>query len=249
MIAELQKALGGNNRELSSFVSARAQVDGMRGSVIRAYGRLLDAEAAWLKPKVDGAGKDELAGVLAEKDALAMKLFEANGVAGSDAKRQDAMLGYTKLRARLQKLRAQVADGDANSTGAQIDALWKKAESADGSAGDARALVDAGSSREVEAVRARLKATEDKVRELRDAINRSEIRTGDVASKVVRKGLLRLRDDIAGDVLAADKGIVDVYWIQKTESGEDMEQFAEEQSEQLQSIDDRYRRLRQNLEE
>lgn len=249
MIAELQKALGGDSRELSSFVSARAQVDGMRGSVIRVYGRLLDAEAAWLKPRVDGAGKDELVKVLAEKDALAMQLFEANGVAGSDAKRQDAMLGYAKLRSRLLKVRSQLSDGDANSIGAQIDALWKKAEGVDGSAGDARALVDAGSSREVDAVRARLKATEDKVRELRDAINRSEVRTGDVASKVVRKGLLRLRDDIAGDVLAADKGIVDVYWIQKTESGEDMEQFAEEQSEQLQSIDDRYRRLRQNLEE
>lgn len=244
MIVEIRKVLAIPDRELSSFATARLQIDGMRTLVIRIYNRLIEAEAGWLKPLVSVDQRNEINAILAERDNLAIEIFAANGGQG-ESRRINAETRYTELRTRLIGMRGSASD--AATTGKQIDEMWTRASRVDADAAAARQLVDAGSRQELETVRSKLATTEQRVAALDKEVAAATVKTSDTAVRVIGDGLMELRDAVAADVLAADKGIVDVYWIQKTNANAETERFAEDQAAELQALDERYRRIRQNL--
>ena len=69
-----------------------------------------------------------------------------------------------------------------------------------------------------------------------------------LALRAIRLGVRRLATEFRGDVLVADKGIVDVYWLRKTAATDKMDELGEEQVRLLQELDDQFRIVRENLE-
>ena len=67
-------------------------------------------------------------------------------------------------------------------------------------------------------------------------------------SRAVLVGLRDLQLEFEADVIDAEKGIVDVYWLRRMENADERDMLVDERSELLQDLDDRFRVVRENLE-
>lgn len=202
------------------------------------------------------AARAELAKSSAELDSLqsevtrkkVMRAVESGSVVEDQAGRTSTIAQYSRLRERVAGYRRSVQDTDSAAIYAQIDRLWGSLDTLEASSGEAARVVAAGEARETQAVRQRLAATAQKVAELRSDVDASSAATEVVATKAVLAGLRDLQARFEMDVIDAEKGIVDVYWLRRTENAEERDMLVDERSELLQDLDDRFRVIRENLE-
>lgn len=200
--------------------------------------------------------QEELTRLLAELDQLQsevvrrkiLRTVESQGNAEDVSQRSAMQVRQSDLRRRLATLRRQVTDPDAAATFAQIDALWSLLEKLDVSSSDTSRIITAAEAREMTAVRTRLAQEAQRVGELRRGVDHESGESGRLAERVMRRGLSDLEREFQGDVIQADKGIVDVYWMRKAEASDEMQFMAEEQSRLLRELDEEYRIIRENLE-
>jgi len=64
----------------------------------------------------------------------------------------------------------------------------------------------------------------------------------------VQSAIQDVHDEFAQTVLSADKGIVDVYWVRKQQTAEEMQATIKQQAEMLTELNEQYRIIRENLE-
>ncbi len=217
--------------------------------------KLPPAEQERLRVELDAA-RAELAKSSAELDSLqsevtrkkVMRAVEAGSVTEDSTGRAEALTGYRKLRDRVGAYRRSAQDTDSAAVYAQIDRVWAALDAVETSSAEAARVVAAGEARETQAVRQRLAATAQKVAELRKDVDASSAATELVATKAVLAGLRDLQTRFEADVIDAEKGIVDVYWLRRMENAEERDMLVDERSELLQDLDDRFRVIRENLQ-
>jgi hypothetical protein len=61
-------------------------------------------------------------------------------------------------------------------------------------------------------------------------------------------GIDTVRAQFEDDVLMADKGIVDVYWLRKTGTTDEIAALNAERTRLMRQLDDQFRLVRENLE-
>lgn len=217
--------------------------------------RLSPADQERIRGELETARKD-LAAAAVELESLQsevtrrkiMRTVEAGSVSEDSNARAQNLATLQTLRDRLATYRRGVQDTDSASIYAQIDRLWSALDTLEATSTEAARVVATGEARETQAVRQRLAATAQKVTELRRDLGAESANTEAVAARIVLGGLRDLRDQFESDVVDADKGIVDVYWLRKSETGEEQDLLIKQQAEMLQELDDRFRIIRENLD-
>lgn len=172
----------------------------------------------------------------------------ASGPSVDDGRRDAAVGRYAELRRRLQGFRGYVSDAEATAFYAQIDRVWTAVDTLEGSTTETARLLGAAESREIAAVRSRLAREAQRVVELRRDVERGSADAEAIALRAVRTGIRDLGEEFRGDVLEADKGIVDVYWLLKSDASTEMVELGEEQSRLLRELDQQFRLVRENLD-
>ncbi len=199
----------------------------------------------------------DLASASGELDALQsevtrkklMRAVESGSVTEDDAARKAAITSYGELRTRVAGYRRVAQDTDSAAIFAQIDRLWSQLDGVETTSSDAARAVASGEARETQAVRQRLAATAQKVTELRRDVDGSVGATRSVATRAVLRGLRRLQGEFEDDVIDAEKGIVDVYWLRRIENADQQDTLVDEQAAMLHDLDTRFRVIRENLDQ
>ncbi|GDX78631.1 hypothetical protein LBMAG42_04420 [Deltaproteobacteria bacterium] len=177
-----------------------------------------------------------------------LRAVESGSIREDDVGRASAITKYASLRSRVASLRRNAQDTDSAALYAQIDRLWATLEKLETSSSDAARAVAAGEARETAAVRQRLASTAQKVTELRRDLDASAAATESVATRAVLIGLRGLQAEFEADVVDADKGIVDVYWLRRMENNDEQDTLVDERASMLHELDERFRVIRENLE-
>jgi TolA-binding protein len=220
-----------------------------------ARGRLAPEDAAFVRSGITAA-QSELAAVQAELERLqsetvrrrVLQSVTAPPAMDQDAARSGLVTRYDELRKRLAGMRRYATDADASAVFAQIDRVWADIERLEGLAEDTRRVLTTAEARELSAVRSSVMGEAQRVAGLQKDVDAVASAADTVAAGVLRGGIEDLEAQFRQDVLDADKGIVDVYWLRKSATSEEMTSLAVEQSRLLRELDERYRIVRENLE-
>jgi TolA-binding protein len=217
--------------------------------------KLSVAEADKVRASIVSEQRD-LDGALTELESLqgevvrkrVMRAVVAPVQEGDDARRVALVQRYDDLRRRLQAYRVQVTDPDAATTYAQLDRMWAGVSTLEASTGETSRVLQSSEAREIAAVRTRLARESQRVVELKRDITTRSAEAEAVAIKAVRTGIRGLEAEFRADVLEADKGIVDVYWLRKSAVSDEMTALGKEQARLLRELDDQFRIVRENLD-
>jgi hypothetical protein len=189
--------------------------------------------------------------VSAQSDVTLKRLLrsvESTSIKEDGAERATTIATYGRLRERVAGYRRGAQDTDSAAVFAQIDRLWAQLDALETSSADAARVVSSGEARETQAVRRRLAATAQKVVELRRDHDATRAASESVATRAVLGGLRALQAQFEADVIDAEKGIVDVYWLRRTENTDEQDVLVEERSSMMRALNDRFRIVRENLE-
>lgn len=177
-----------------------------------------------------------------------LRTVEPTVAAPDEGRRSQLLVVYGDLRRRTAGYRRYATDADAGAVFAQIDRVWTQLEQLEGPASETSRVLAAAEARETSTVRTRLAAEAQRVAELRRQLDRQSVDSETLAIRVLRGGMEGLETEFRDNVLEADKGIVDVYWLRKSGASDEMQALAEEQSKLLRELDEKYRIVRENLE-
>ena len=177
-----------------------------------------------------------------------LRSVESSSIVEDGSARGASISAYTRLRERTAAFRRSVQDTDSAALFAQVDRLWTQLDALEASSAEASRVVAAGEARETQAGRRRLAATSQKVVELRRDLDASLVATESVATRAVLTGLRSLQAQFEADIVDAEKGIVDVYWLRRMENTDEQDVLVEERSTMIRALNDRFRVVRENLE-
>jgi tetratricopeptide (TPR) repeat protein len=177
-----------------------------------------------------------------------LRTVESSSIVEDGDARGSTIVAYSRMRERVAGYRRDVQDTDSAAIYAQIDRIWSKLDTLESTSAEAVRVVGAGEARETQAVRRRLAATAQKVVELRRDVDANAITTESVATRAVLQGLRALQTQFESDVIDAEKGIVDVYWLRRMENTDEQDVLVEERSAMIRALNERFRVVRENLE-
>lgn len=240
---QLQAAMATQGEVLGNYAAGRSEIAGVRGGSLALRDGLVEAEATYLRNRVASVQRE------AVLDLLRARADLAEATAGSDGggeTRAQALARYAELRTRLRGLRGAVTDPTAPGVFQRIDALWTQVDALDQAADEAERVLGASEAREVAMVRQRLDAQADRVKELEADLVTTGANTEAAALRALDAGVGAVASAFENDVILADKGIVDVYWLRKTSTSDQMEVLNEEQQRLLRELDERFRVIREN---
>jgi tetratricopeptide (TPR) repeat protein len=214
---------------------------------------LVDAD----KVRSDIVGQQrELDAVIAELQSLQGEVVERRvmrsvlaGTQGNDSSQRATLLSrYADLRKRIVAFRSGLSDADSVAFFQQSDRVWASLEALDTSTEETSRVIATAEAREVGAVRTRLAREAQRVVELRRDVEVGSASAESIALRAVRTGIRRLEGEFRADVLEADKGIVDVYWLRKSAASDQLVDLGEEKNRLLEELDGQFRIVRENLE-
>jgi len=71
----------------------------------------------------------------------------------------------------------------------------------------------------------------------------------DLAEDIARAGFGRLEEALFDTIMSADKGIVDVYWVRKSDVSDEITRLAKERGMRRKELEARFNLISQKLEE
>lgn len=236
LVALLTTALADKDRRLGTFVTASSQLNAVSGNVLSLQGRLIDVEIAALKA-VDSPHRTELAALQKRRDTAYPDAATSTDINAAVAST------YAGVRKELAGYRSGLAD---TSFLVAIDKEWANVQSLNAQVGQTETVLANAESRELDAVRKKLEVTKLRVNALRTDVTSQSATVETLAKSAVQAGVNAVAAGFRTDVLTADKGIVDVAWLRKTSTTEQMDTLSKEQQALLKSIKEQYDRLRRN---
>jgi hypothetical protein len=177
-----------------------------------------------------------------------MRAVEAGSVQENQGERARTLARFATLHDSVTTYRRNAQDTDSAAIYAQIDRLWGQLDALESSSSDAARVVATGEAKETQAVRQRLAATAQKVTELQRELDSGGVETEALAAKVALHGLRAVKGQFESAIVDAEKGIVDVYWIRKSETSDEEDALIAQQAKLLQDLNDRFRLIRENLD-
>ncbi len=130
-----------------------------------------------------------------------------------------------------------------------LDDLWTRTASLDGRSSAVQAQLDKAEVSELAILRAGVREQDRAVAALTDEVGAVDQDASRLAADITRWRFGTLKDQLSSNIMEADMGIVDVYWLRKTEVVSERTRLATERSERLQELTGRFELIRQPLEE
>ncbi len=170
-------------------------------------------------------------------------------VVGDDGVRGDLARELDLLHTSLRQPRGRVPASESAGTFSRLDELWLRLSDADARAVQTRTVLDAAEKVELALLREAIVAQTDAVAVLDTEVARASMGAEVLATDVTRERLAYLGSALESTILEADMGIVDVYWLRKSEVVDERTRLKEERADRLQELDTRFGVIRQKLEE
>lgn len=156
---------------------------------------------------------------------------------------------YHELRKLLSRYRGQVTDQDRNQVFGQLDQMWAKVVTLDATGSATLDHLEEAERAERAVVKRKLSEEAAQVVQLKREVDGTAAGSQDLAVRITRNGFGRLEGELSETIMQADMGIVDVYWLRKTEVSEEITRLAKERGVKLEELDSRFKIIRQKLED
>jgi tetratricopeptide (TPR) repeat protein len=157
-------------------------------------------------------------------------------------------VGLDALHRDVRTLRSQNTSADAASF-SKVDQYWVRVHDADARAVATGAVLDQVEQVEVAVLKRTLEEQVTTVEQLGGEVDRVTSGTRDLAVDITRASLNELETRLFETILEADMGIVDVYWLRKSEVVERRQELKTERSDRISEMEARFALIRQKLEE
>lgn len=230
-LASVDRLLDQRRNQLSASVAAELVAELNR--VETELGKIQDGLT---KVQSDTTHRSIMASIPASRDD------QGDAERGSIAQKLDA------IHRSLRGPRGQVAAADAGAF-SRVDQQWLRLTDLDARAVSTKTVLDEAEKVEVAILRKELDEQEGLVETLHSEVGRAEMGAEALAVDITRWGLGQLENTLYDTILNADMGIVDVYWLRKTEVVDERTRLKEERAERLSELDARFGLIRQKLEE
>ena len=110
-------------------------------------------------------------------------------------------------------------------------------------------LMNKAEEREVVQLKKRLREELANVERITTALEVATTSTAALAEDITLAGFSRLHREIQSTIMQADMGIVDVYWLRKTEVVDEITRLSTDRSQRLDELEQRFSLIRQKMEE
>lgn len=250
MVAQLRTALARPGDVLTNFVTARQELAAIRGSSLAVRGQVSQAAGAYLRSHVPSSERAAVAAVLKQRGNVygTTDASSADRTPAQEAEeRRQILARYEELWKKLSGYRANVSDPDAAATFARYERLWADLSALEAATDVATRVLDDAETRELDAVRARLTDQAERVLALHQDVKTDSANTERVGVAVIQQGVASVAATFEEEVLQADKGVVDVFWLKKTEVSDAMVTLAAEQSARTKELDQAFTLLREGM--
>lgn len=236
-------------------VGLQANSEAVRRALAEEPGKLGDQDAQYLRTELDHLDR-ELATVIGELDEISggaarQRLLAAippgdERDAGSELTLVEADLA--RLRDQVRSYRSRVAEADPTVFSA-LDGMWGRIDALDRSARDIRSHLDEVERTERKVIERTLAQEATDTANLGGELKGAEAEAHEVALDVTRAGFAKMESEVSDTIMQADMGIVDVYWLRKTEVADEITRLRKERVARLKELDARFGLIRQKLEE
>ncbi len=241
-------------------IEAAAQAELARG---RSLSSLLDENPGQLSTEQVAELRKQIEAETAELRRSVMALERSNSdstrssllamvasQSGSPGAGRRAMVAreFATVRAELGRYRSGSTASDSSAVFSQLDDLWDRASSLDGRSQAILDRLDSSERTEIEVLRRRLDEETARVSRSRAELDEIQVGSTEIATLVAQDAFGRLQEEIGRTVEEADLGIVDVYWLNRTDVGDEMTRIGREQANAVRLQDDRFRLVRQKLD-
>ena len=244
LIAEIEAALAAGAGGAAQ--QSEQELTSVSLSLQRAQGELLAAEESLLQEVGDSALREQVGAITSRREQLRAELTVAR--AGGELSANPALSAeYVKLRAELKGLRGGVSDPIAQGQLAEIDKHWATLGGLDKKVADLQGRLGGVQSGELATIQRRLDQEKAAVATSKVAVDATLIEAGALAGQVTQEGFRELEDQFSLSILKADRGIVDVYWVEKVRVTDELKAVKTDRSAMVANLEAQFNVIRQGL--
>jgi len=215
-------------------------------SLQRSQGELLAAEESLLQEVGDAALREQVGAITLRREQLRTELTVAR--AGGELSANPALSAeYVKLRAELKALRGGVSDPIAQGQLAEIDKHWATLGGLDKKVADLQGRLGGVQSGELATIQRRLDQEKAAVANSKVAVDAALVEAGALAGLVTQEGFRELEEQFSLSILKADRGIVDVYWVEKVRVTDELKAVKTDRSAMVANLEAQFSVIRQGL--
>ena len=198
------------------------------------------------------AGRAELKRLQSEKTRLEVTapVRKRKDAAQRSSEADQLMADLNALKRRFDGYWTRVeADSDRDKVSGEVQTLWGRLAGVQTSISEVRKKMESGERAELASVRSRLATETRSVTESNVELLSHEVSNDRLSSEVAQVSFQHLADEFSQTLLQADVGIVDVYWLRKVTVTDDREGVQRDREALLRELNDRFRIIRQGLED
>lgn len=155
---------------------------------------------------------------------------------------------YDELHRQLNTYWSRTQVPDRDTLFGEVTDLWARMVSVEQLASVTRTKLDATEGQELALLRQRLSEERSVVGVTSSVLENTAADAESLAARITQDEFGRLKQQFADTIMRADVGIVDVYWIRKTEVSDEATRLRQEQADRLDDLDRRFQVLNQKLE-
>jgi len=259
LIVELEAALAEGDDTLGTFRSAAVILDRYAGESMSMLTDLLLIEESWMLNRAEGDAQSALRGLQGQREQITNEISELRGDPSTGSAAASGAEGAEMLR-RLQDLKGRydvnwASISSAGRGGAVeeirggVDQIWGRTTGVLDMVQGVRAQLSSREAKELARVRSKLSAENTNVGSARRELDGFDTEMSRLSGEIARAGFQDLADHFEETLLQADIGVVDVYWLRKVAVTDEREEVQKDREVLLRELNDRFRIIRQGLED
>lgn len=167
----------------------------------------------------------------------------------TDTQRVTVAAALDGLHRELRSLRSRAIGAEAPTTFSRVDELWLQASDLDARAVTTMQALESAETTELKLLRDKLEEHTARVATLDTELGDTQRESLTLAEAVTRAGLGELDSRLLSTVMEADMGIVDVYWLRRTDVEQERLRLKTERAERIRELEDRFSLIREKLED
>ena len=209
------------------------------------------AQLAQIEVEIE-AGRAELKKLQSEKTRLEVTapVRKRKDASQRSSESEKLMADLNALKRRFDGYWTRVEnDTDREQVRSDVQAQWARLAGVQTTISDVRKKMESGERAELASVRSRLATETRSVTESNAELLNHEVSNDRLSSEVAQVSFQHLADEFSQTLLQADVGIVDVYWLRKVTVTDDREGVQRDRESLLRELNDRFRIIRQGLED
>ena len=155
---------------------------------------------------------------------------------------------YEELHRQLTTYWQRTEASDRAPLHSHTKTIWTRVSTVDGLATDVRVSLDETEGEELAELRQMLLVEQGRVVDINRVLEGTTDDAGELAALITQEEFGRLKGEFSDTIMRADVGIVDVYWIRKSEISDEARRLRQERADQEAELRQRFEVIHQKLE-